>query len=1011
MIQSGETLIDINDKESRFNKENLPNHQDPFSEWNYRILKTFFNKSSQKEEIFLRIDKEFLDQIGQDIGGDKGFRNAVRKGPTWSGFELNFVKSAIKTQRLRKTGSNFYKNPAKLDIGYFGRNAPAYLPYLAALIRNAAEINKGYYSSIINDFGLHENFGSEDMTSLEPIWKDLEAWTKECNGDFGYFKFRRLGGYDRIGVPFSQRIVKSLDIERLPIAFAHAQISPGRNLTAEDINRIISREKNNHLFLRGFLKALNNIDFLEPVRDIIRSVYEDWDGSLPVNPSVNQTISQSTSEANLSFALIVESKRPLSFSPCWKVPAFKDHGHFKLSKNQRTWKGQFVGSESVCVQNNERSSEAIWSIAESNSSNKTAFNLSYSDSEDSEPLDIEINFPSHLLWILTPYRNPFDGHFELVEGPLPSTGVAYLLAPPNNASTLKHYIEQQRSGEIMEADGIPNDWLLARLRDCSSLTEAQRLLPDGRSHAHPKPHPLRFTGGRSIRRGYRRMFLPYDLPTIELDAPDGTEITCSGDIVIKLSKQDLPLDRDNDFKSRKRFNVKLPNWNSALYELQAIDKSGKLLGAARLRIAGLDRDAIELEDFSLDQLGRPQSSLDGLSGSYLPDDCQIRDLTSCETLSINAHELGTTIEYSEANASLHQKFLDRLAELNSLSLGDARDFLNRKIQESNLKLEPVFVLLELRRLGHLELSTSSKGHITRIHAVKPRLYKLPLVHAGKEIYGVSGTLTLERWKALAANDRSFKAYSSQSSPDMMPSWRLLISDIKKTKKQFWQFELVETSALAVANWSAGFQSVKEQIEHNTMESIGSAAETSLKFNASLGVFRNECNIEAWQLWKIQDLDIRMDQLYILANKNSSSHSSEYAFVRDASWAKWIATSEFVRWFANKYSIEDLKSVPINYNRANGTFWVPARIGLPVILERALVMCNGTSPEVITLQRSEQASTASRISLSRFTDQSPLLLANPFYTDMAEGKWLAFHNVPEQVAQVVANKLGAVLDIF
>src|SRR5690606_21163661 len=272
-------------------------------------------------------------------------------------------------------------------------------------------------------------------------------------------------------------------------------------------------------------------------------------------------------------------------------------------------------------------------------------------------------------------------------------------------------------------------------------------------------------------------------------------------------------------------------------------------------------------------------------------------------------------------ASVQQKFLDKLANSNSLSFGSARDFLERQIQTNESELQPVFVLLELRRLGHLELSTSQKGHIKRVHAIKPRLYKLPLIHAGKDIYGISGTLKLKHWKALSANDKSFRAYSSPNASNMMPSFRLLVSNIKKTKNQFWQFEFVDTSALDVANWAAGIQRVKEQIEQNTMESIGSPAESALKFNASRGVFRKECNFETWQLWKVQDLDTRIDQIYVLANKSSSSIYSEYAFVRDSSWGKWIATSEFVRWISNKYEIEDLHSVPISYNCSNGTFWI------------------------------------------------------------------------------------------
>ena len=1016
MNQNSQFLSEVKEAPSKYIKNNQLIQQDLFVEWNYRILHSFFNLSSKGLEVFLRIDRYFLDQIGQDIGGDAGFINAVKRGPYWCRSNSDFVKNAIKTRKLRKNGSIYYKDPGQIDNTYKDSHAPAYLPYLAALVRNSAELNKGYYESIVKDFDLGENFKSSEMAMLENVWEDLENWTKECNGEFGWFHVRRLGGYERIGVPLSQCIVKPADLERLPVVLARAKISPGKVLTPNEIARVITEAKDNQEFLQGFHQALNDPDFFDPIKEIICSFYEDWDGSIPIKTSENHNKNLREEALNngnstLSLALVVETKNPLSVSPRWHTPKLKDSGNFELSLNQMTWSGRFSGTDGACTENDDRLVEQLWFIAGQNNQQAPKFNITLNNLDDSETDGIEINLDNRLLWIFTPRKNIFTGKYELLEGILPATGVAYLLAPPNNVSALKHYIDQQRSGKIIEVEGIPKDWLLARLSDCSVLTEEQRLLPDGRLQSHPKPHPIRFTGGRSIRRGYRRMYLPYDLPTIELDAPNGTKITCSNELIISPQVQDLEPDIDNDLKSRYRFDIELPSSNSALYELNAIDKSGNLLGTARLRVSGLDGGEIEVEDFSLDSIGRPQNSFDGLSGSYLPNQFRNIDIKSCETISINTHELGKKVEYSERKASIQQKFLDKLANSNSLSFGSARDFLERQIQVNDLELQPVFVLLELRRLGHLELSTSQKGHIKRVHAIKPRLYKLPLIHAGEDIYGISGTLKLKHWEALSANDKSFRAYSSHNSSDMMTSFRLLVSDIKKTKNQFWQFEFIETSALDVANWAAGIQRVKEQIEQNTMESIGSPAESALKFNASMGVFRKECNFETWQLWKVQDLDTRIDQIYVLANKSSSSSCSEYAFVRDSSWGKWIATSEFVRWISNKYEIEDLHSVPINYNCSNGTFWIPARIGLPVILERALVMCNGTSPEIITLQRSEQSSTDNRISLSRFTGQSPVLEANKFYTDMAEGKWLSFHNVPEQVAQVVASKLGAVLDIF
>jgi len=603
--------------------------RDIFIEWNLRLLRSFFSQSSKRQEVFLRVDRHFLDQIGPDLGGDEGFRKAVIKGPDWARARTGLTERAVELSRQRQCFPKSYIDPGSLHSVYEERRAPSYLPYLAALVRTSSETTQGFYKKFRQDFELPDTFNSPDMEALERVWADLEHWTEQCNGEFGYFHLRRLGGYKRIGAALSQCIAKPRDIENIPVAFAQANVSPGQNLGHEDVIRILNEAKNSYWYYsKGFNEALKDSEFLEPLRDLISSSYDDWDGTLPTNSSecsitTNPSSSSPASAQQLGLALVLEAKKPLSFSPRLHVPALKDSGAFELCLNQNKWLGSFSGTEGVSTQHDLSLVQELWNLASQNSVSNTIFELNYYDSDDSDPSCMKLDLPGHHLWVLTPRRNPISCQFELVEGALPSTGAAYLLAPPNNASALKHYIEQQRSGEIMEAVGIPNDWLLARLKDCSLLTEEQRLLPDGRQHAHPKPHPIRFTGGRSIRRGYRRMFLPYDLPTIELDAPDRAKITSSSDIVIKPAEQGFTLDDiDGDFKSRERFDVVLPDWNSALYELKALDKSGKLLGTARLRIAGVDSDAIELENFSLDPLGRPQNSLYGLSGSYLPDNCQ-----------------------------------------------------------------------------------------------------------------------------------------------------------------------------------------------------------------------------------------------------------------------------------------------------------------------------------------------------------------------------------------------------
>jgi hypothetical protein len=118
MNQNSQILPEVKGVLTEYIKINKLTQQDLFIEWNYRILHSFFNPSSKGLEVFLRIDRDFLDQIGQDIGGDAAFINAVKRGPRWCGADSDFVSNAIKTCKLRKNGSNYYKDPGQIDNAY-----------------------------------------------------------------------------------------------------------------------------------------------------------------------------------------------------------------------------------------------------------------------------------------------------------------------------------------------------------------------------------------------------------------------------------------------------------------------------------------------------------------------------------------------------------------------------------------------------------------------------------------------------------------------------------------------------------------------------------------------------------------------------------------------------------------------------------------------------------------------------------------------------------------------------
>jgi hypothetical protein len=999
---------------------------DKFSEWNLRLLRSFFSEASKGEEVFLRVDKSFLDQIGQDIGGDVGFLKAVQTGPFWAMPNTSLVERANQLVRQRKLRTPDYKDPGVFDPTYRSLRAPVYLPYLAALVRNDSETINGFYNRLADELKFKHEFGSSEMAKLENVWLDLEQWASQCGGQFGQFHFRRLGGYGRIGVPRSQSILKPQDFERLPHVFAQAQVRPGLDLTDLQLTRILNGARTNEWhFTVAFKNALNHREFDQPIRSLVAAAYTEWDGTIPRfgaqrgvgvgGGGVGSNLEIAANEFGL--ALVVESQYPLKLSPRWHLPAVQDAGGFELTHSEFTWSGKFSGTRGVSTLAKPSQEVDLWNIATlAAAGNPQEFEMCYGRGEDSEAIACLLTLSTRLLWILIPSINVLSGEPELMEGGLPASGPAYLLAPPSCVASLKNYLDREKpDGEIINASGIPNNWLLVCLFDCASLSEEQRLLPDGREHGHPKPHPIRFTGGRSIRRGFSRMYLPYDLPEIELDAPDEVCIVTADGIDLEAVLDPClgTTEQATLLKPRRRFTVKIYSTQSASYELKAISTNGEMLGRARLKVAGLGGEVVETRDtFSLDNLGRPMSSLEGLTGAllglsqpspnnYKPD--------IIEGFQISSSELGNRVKFTNEKCGVHENFLDRLAQSGGLDYGVARDLLRRLLHSQGKTDEPVYILLELRRRGHLELSTTQKGHISRVYSVKPTLYSLPSTSSNKQVWAISGTLRLDHWRLISIEQDAWLALSNDND-ETFNSWRLLITSQFEAEKACRQlgFEFVQMPCVRIADWSGSLERFKGETFHNTMESIGSTQDDLKRFNSGKGLFTAIPSGSLVELLEVRDLDSRMDRLFVLADQG------QYAFVRDKGWGKWLAIGEFAKWVSIKYpGMADVYPPPITYESKYGTVWIPARVGLPSVLERVLILCSGLSPEIFSLQRmvQEEAQSDGRILLSVPSGYLAILSANPFYDEMVQGRWCAYHHVPEQVARIVAEKLGAVLDMI
>lgn len=983
-----------------------------FFEWNLRILNSFFSKASENEEVFLRVDSDFFDQIGQDIGGDAGFVNAVKQGPSSVKAQVGLANKAkaLCNQRLLKAVG--YEDPEALDSSYLSARAPTYLPYLAALVRNFTRNNTNFYFNLRNELDLEEDFSSPDMAELETLWEDLRQWTLELEGKFGFFKKRTLGGLSRIGVPAAQSIVKQADLNSLPICFVHLQLKAGKELSDRRLQEVITYigSLENH-FSVGFKEALHDDEFKQPIREIIRCVFADWDGSLPKKDRGDNGSASNKQEFELGISLIANRSQPPSFSPSWFIPPLQDEGDFLLQSGVHSWSGRFSGTTGVSCKKLVEKEQTVWELAGENRRDIPKFELECRSSDDTKPSTVSLRLPTSGLWVLVWSQDQLSGVPQLVPSDLPAQGPAFLLASPSQVGELVEYFERQKpDAEFLRGHGVPANWKILFIKDCANLTPMQRCLPDGSNQTRPRPRVIRFFGGRTVQRGYKRMYLPYDLPSIALDAAANVRLVASDGVAIEEQIHELDKFYQEeslfkDIKLTRTFALSLLKSESANYRIQAFDPEGRELASVQLKVAGVNGDLVDVKgNFSLDKFGKVQATPNGLVGIEIDSSSIGQPNFYEQTTSVSVQELGHDTPFLIEDACLFRKFLDTLAQSGSLDFGAAKSVLRRQVQISTIELEPMFILLELQRLGHLELSTTQKGNTARVHAIPPRFYSLPVDCSGHAVWGISGTLRLEHWESIAEEQSAWKLISVPSSSGM-DNWRLVIKDNNRAQDIVKKLELdvVEMAALTIANYSGDVTEFHDNTFRNPIESIGGSEDQSHRFMASEGYFVKEPTggIQTiGELWKLQDLDIRFDKVHVLVK------NGQYAFVRDSSWGKWLAIHEFAGFLRNLPEFDSELEVPINYQKQTGKVWIPARIGFPRILERALVVCSATAPSVVPLKKVNEGSLSNEMTLAdSLTD---VLRCSNFYSGMSDGKWLVYDHVPESVAKAVASKLGATL---
>ncbi len=592
----------------------------------------------------------------------------------------------------------------------------------------------------------------------------------------------------------------------------------------------------------------------------------------------------------------------------------------------------------------------------------------------------------------------------LVERDIPLFGAFYILCSPAVEAATRRWLQAERiQFQDVPSDGLPDSWWLACIPQHERLDAAQRqYLADADDPGNVPAARIRLVGGRPLLRGGARIFAAYDLPLVDIEAPDDARIEAPGLTLDEV----LPVEGHEAKAATKRFVIKHLADLRGAFDIKVL--AGKLsLADVRLRIAYGDGEGRgQTKPYSMGNLGQSRTDDEGLRGT-----------------AISMHAVDTGAEFSGYpqtgyfDDDLDQpiedtgvaKFLNSLGRLGTIAYASARDELRRHCVDS----DPMPLLMDLRARGYLEIQSDAKGHVVRVHSVAPSLYELPMSLTGFAVAGVAGTLTLPQWTQLRASDELMVSAGNQGR-GLLPAVRVAAESLDKIRHaaKALRFQFSTAPGTSIAIWSGSIEDARKTFVRDGWEHFATRLSNlhRMKWHSAqlVAVGSEQMTIDreiGAQLFRFDDPQAWPLQLYALGIRDQAGNS-RYSHIHDSRWGAWISVLAFARLMHDKYERSDALPWPFPYDPKTRDLWLPARMRPPSVLERALCLCSGAGAEVQFLETGEA-----------INDRLPMLGQNcraigfvsPVYEGFFPAHWLRFRDVPVEVASTVASRLGGTLD--
>lgn len=985
-----------------------------FEAWNLRLLEYFFWPGQIGKEIFISTPPDVLDEIGDGLGGDVGFLEAVRAGPDWRWkHKLPTIESRLQelVERRKRSAPRAlgYTDPGKRNCefmpdGAIERSAPTYLPYLAALARGAAVADvAGYYACLRKDLGLPPNWGSSQMSRTEVAWADLEKWTKDTGGRYGKFTFRSLGAHQFVGLAKSQIMIAARDILVLHEMFERLGLEVGRGKAVARLGDVLEEIRADGSGVsKGLRQAASDPDYKDVLEARLVDVHGEWKGPeiSPDEARRSRAGRRAEKRSGVRFGLTLGTGESLP----WRVIIGIEDEAIDLDEVEDSQSLGEPGDKATPTGLSMRRHRlGGWAL----------------------PLSVEESksFLMQDSWTLKTLRGSFsverarkarvltengDENYELWDSGWPEYGAAVVLFPDPSDESHALFISTCADASRYKPDemeGLPSRWAMYYVEACERLTEEQRAVVEP---SERRVRLLVLQGGSRGEGGY----LHYDLPNVVYRGPPEWRVGVVGRDDLELEQDSYtPLTRAGP--SGRRGNAVVTRCyglppafeRGGEFKFFVLDETGKERGSCSLGVRSqAAASTAESGEICMDRFGRIVKGVEGLRGGLPEHLVRVHERGRGNEVMASSRsrlDVGKPVTFEEVRNNPAVRFLDSLASTGGYSYGRAKSKLNRLLARAGSTQAPWKVLLDLWGRGYVELERGKDGGIEYVHSVPAKAYLIPLKVDGWDVLGLLGTLNLSQWGGLCEESLAWEILKNDfglSEEGTLPVLRLrskMAATLLKQRLDPIGLRVLPMQGLAIADWAATERDVRSAMLAETKELRESIQFMGLRRFDPLAIRYIDIKSghpsppegrEEAVLYRFEDARRKGWHRSMFVSRQGAS------FALDEQWSKWVALGYVARGFGR---------APIFHDQEKRYLYVPAKLRLPIVIDRALLLCSGSPPVEYHLDAWEDGKDI-KFGI-KHADTVLFQFDERLCQGVGDGVWLRYDNVPTAVMKAISSK--------